>query len=116
MKRPRGLVGTLWILLSLLVTGSWSGQPVHAAKLAAQACQLAAMSGKYEFVAPASVYITAGTVIAIPDHLLYASPAIYANKGTLILDGAGKITLSAFENFNGSSFFCGSDQTAQEVK
>jgi hypothetical protein len=101
MKQLRMLVGTLCILSALLVTGSGSIQPVHAAGLAAPACRLAAVHGSYEFVAPATVNVGPGTVIAIPDHLLYASPAVYASKGSLIFDGTGKIILYAVENFNG---------------
>jgi hypothetical protein len=101
MKQLKMLVGTLCILSALLVTDSWSGQPVHAAELAAPACRLAAVHGSYEFVAPATVNVGQGTVIAIPDHLLYASPAAYASKGTLIFDGTGKIILNAAETFAG---------------
>lgn len=102
MKRLSMLVGTLWILSSLLAMGSGSGQPLHAAELAASACRLATVHGSYEFVAPAAVNLGAGTVIAIPDHLLYTSPAVYASKGMLIFDGTGKIILNALENFNGA--------------
>jgi hypothetical protein len=73
MKQLKMWVATLWILSALVVTGSWSGQPVRAAELAESACRLAAIHGSYEFVAPAAVNVGQGTVIAIPDHLLYAS-------------------------------------------
>jgi hypothetical protein len=102
MKQLKMLVGTLWLLSALLVTGSGSIQPVHAAGLAAPACRLAAVHGSYEFVAPATVNLGVGTVIAIPDHLLYASPAVYTSKGSLIFNGAGQIILTALEDFAGS--------------
>ncbi len=101
MRKIRMLVGTLWILLGLLVTGIWSAQPSHAAEFAATACRPGALYGSYEFVAPATVNVGPGTVVAVPDHLIYASPAAYASKGILIFDGTGRFILDALENSNG---------------
>lgn len=101
MKQLRMLVSTLWILGGLLVVSSWSSQQAYAMDLAAEHCPSEMMVGSYEFVAPTTVNVGNGTVIAIPDHLLYASPAVYASKGTLIVDDTGQITLNAQENVNG---------------
>jgi hypothetical protein len=102
MKRLQRLVATLCMFLGMVVMGGWSGQPVMAAEFVASSCPLAAAHGSYEFVAPAAIYVAPGTVIAIPDHLLYASPAAFAGKGTLIFAGTGQIILSATETLNGS--------------
>ena len=101
MTKLKMWVGTLWMVTSLLVMSNWSSQPVYAASVAAQPCHSAAMVGSYEFIAPATINVGGGTVIAIPDHLLYASPAAYASKGMIIFDGTGKIILNATENVNG---------------
>lgn len=40
-------------------------------------------------------------MIALPERLLYTSPAPYASKGSLMLDDAGHVQLEAVEGFNG---------------
>lgn len=64
-------------------------------------CTAATLQGSYDFVAPATITIAPGTVIAIPEALLYASPAPYASRGTLTFDGNGKVLLNATETFQG---------------
>lgn len=75
-------------------------QSASAATPAATACRLAAVHGSYEFVAPATIQLSQGTVIAIPDELIAASPAAFANKGTLLFTGDGHIILTAYEDAN----------------
>src|SRR5215207_8343083 len=101
MKRFNMMVATAWTTLSLLALGSQLVQPVQAAESNTPACQLATLQGSYDFVAPATITIAPGTVIAVPEELLYASPAPYASKGTLTFDGEGKVSLNAFETFQG---------------
>ena len=102
MKRLKILVATAWTTFSLLLVGSQPLQIAQAADSNAAACQLATLQGNYDFVAPATITIGAGTVIALPEELLYASPAAYASKGSLNFDGAGKISLNAVETSQGA--------------
>ncbi len=101
MKRIKILAATAWTTFSLLLVGSQPLQVAQAADSNIAACQLATLQGNYDFVAPATITIGAGTVIAIPEELLYASPAVYASKGSLTFDGDGKISLNAVETSQG---------------
>lgn len=101
MNRLHMLVAVLVVSLILMMgTGT---QPVQARALQPilSRCATATLKGTYDFVAPATVAIAPGTVIAVPDEFLYASPAPYASKGTLTFDGNGKILLNATETFSG---------------
>jgi hypothetical protein len=102
MKRLTMMVATTWTLLSLLVLASQPVQIAQAAASNAGTCPLATLRGSYDFMAPATLAIGSGTVIAIPEELLYASPAAYAGKGSLSFNGAGKITLNAVETSQGA--------------
>lgn len=101
MKRARILVGTLWLLFGLLFVSGGLVLPAQAAGVS-PACRSVATYGSYEFVAPATVSVGLGTTLNIPDHLRYASPALYGSKGLLIFDGAGRTILDVLENDNGA--------------
>lgn len=101
MKRLNTVVATAWTTMNLLALALQPLQPVQAAASNASACQHATLQGSYDFVAPATITIAPGTVIAIPEELLYASPAPHASKGTLVFDGNGKVLLNATATFNG---------------
>jgi hypothetical protein len=101
MKRLNMMVATAWTTMSLLTFALQPLQPVQAKESNASACEFASLQGSYDFVAPATITIAPGTVIAIPDELLYASPAPYASRGTLEFDGDGKVLLNATETFQG---------------
>jgi hypothetical protein len=101
MKARQLVVATIWVLSIMMMTGGAPVHPIQAQGRAQPACSLAALRGSYEFVAPATVYISPGSVIAIPEHLLYASPAGNASKGMLNFAGTDRIIVSAIENFGG---------------
>lgn len=65
---------------------------VHTSQPVAE-CSAISLQGSYDFLSPATVTIGQGTVIAIPDELLYALPAPNVNKGTLVFDGYGEVSL-----------------------
>jgi hypothetical protein len=90
------------IVASFVLLMGPGDQPVLARALQPTAsCTAATLQGSYDFVAPATITIAPGTVIAIPEELLYASPAPYASKGTLTFDGNGKVLLNATDSFQG---------------
>ena len=100
MKRPQLFV--IVIITTIVALMGLKAQTVQARALPSPAsCTTATLQGRYDFVAPATLAIAPGTVIAIPEEFLYASPAYYASKGTLIFDGSGKVVLNATETFQG---------------
>ncbi len=76
-------------------------ETAHANTIASPDCSIVAASGHYPFVAPATVLVGAGTVIAIPDQYRVNSPAIYASAGMLEIGGDGIVTLTATADVHG---------------
>lgn len=92
MKRLRMFVFVSAVLAVLIaVQGSQIAQAHGAAQ--ASTCVPAAWQGSYAFVASPLVRVSSGSVIAIPERLLESSPVPYAAKGTLTIDGAGRMVL-----------------------
>lgn len=99
MKHPWRVA--VWSLLGALALAVLPLQSMRASELTPWACIVAVIQGSYEFVAPATVSVGPGTVIAIPERLLDSSPAPYASKGRLIFGGADEARLEAVEDVNG---------------
>lgn len=99
MKHP--LRVAVWSMLGALALAVLPLQSIRASELTPWACIVAVIQGSYEFVAPVTVSVGPGTVIAIPERLLDSSPAPYARNGRLIFSGAGEVRLEAVEDING---------------
>ncbi|MFN8488966.1 MAG: hypothetical protein U0350_15370 [Caldilineaceae bacterium] len=79
----------------LIVTACAPVTPVKAHSLTQVTCTQATFQGSYAFLAPATVVVNQGTVIAVPEAYLATSPAAYASQGMVTFDGQGHVTLQA---------------------
>jgi hypothetical protein len=98
MKRFYGL--TLVVAL-LIATVYLTMRPVKATALEQSDCSQATLQGTYPFLAPATIVVSQGTVIAVPEAYLYASPAAYASRGTVTFDGNGYALMEATADRHG---------------
>lgn len=92
MKRTIGFTA---ISVLLIITMLWIRSPVQASPLMQTSCSIASLQGNYRFVAMATLVVGQGTVIAIPEAYLAASPAAFASEGTVTFDGKGAVRLEA---------------------
>ncbi|MFN8444792.1 MAG: hypothetical protein U0175_28660 [Caldilineaceae bacterium] len=90
MKRFTGF--TLIVAL-LMVTTILAVIPVQASSMTQPGCSVASLQGSYRFIAPATIAVGQGTMIAVPDAYLAASPAAVASEGTVTFDGSGEAAL-----------------------
>lgn len=90
MKRFTGftLIATL-----LMVTMILTVTPVQASTMTQSGCSVASLQGTYRFIAPDTITVSPGTVIAVPDAYLAASPAAVASEGTVTFNGSGEAAL-----------------------
>jgi hypothetical protein len=99
MKRFYGL--TLVVAL-LIATGYLTMKPVKANSLAQSDCSQATLQGIYQFLAPATIVVSPGTVIAVPEAYLYRSPASFASQGNISFTGDGRAILEATADTRGT--------------
>lgn len=81
------------IITLILVTTILTAIPAQASTVTQTNCSVASLQGTYRFIAPATVAVGQGTVIAIPEAYFDASPASMASEGTVTFDGNGSATL-----------------------
>jgi len=95
MKFVSSIVVIAMALVFLPLSRTMVTERAHASTIVAADCSTVAGSGLYPFVAPATVLVGAGTVLAIPDQYRVNSPAIYASARMLEIGGNGTVTLTA---------------------
>lgn len=98
MKRFYGLTAVVAILIATLCLPM---KPVKANAREQVNCTPAMLRGSYPFVAPATIVVSQGTVIAVPETYLYASPAPYASQGEVTFDGNSHVMLRATADRHG---------------
>ena len=81
------------IITLILVTTILTAIPAQASTVTQTNCSVASLQGTYRFIAPATVAVGQGTVIAIPEAYFDASPAALASEGTVTFDGNGAAML-----------------------
>lgn len=102
MKRFFRLTTLFMTLLTLVLLTSL---PTSAVALAAPPadCPPAGLEGTYTFFAMPTVTVGPGTVIAIPEALLAASPFVLASQGVVSFDSQGQVVLTALRGNAGEA-------------
>ncbi|MEZ4730450.1 MAG: hypothetical protein R3E79_25270 [Caldilineaceae bacterium] len=89
------------VVATLLATLCLPLRLVKASEIAQTNCTQATFKGSYQFLAPATIVVSQGTVIAIPEAYFDSSPAAYASDGTVTFDGNGHVLMEATADMNG---------------
>lgn len=98
MKRFYGFTTMVALLVAMLALTHTSAQ---ASTLSQATCTPAMLKGNYQFLAPVTIQVSAGTVVALPEKYITTSPAAYASQGTVSFDEQGHVSLQATADHNG---------------